>query len=231
MGTKPNTYSRRWFEFFHSDIDETRTLHEVDFICCFAPLPDFSKVLDICCGTGRHARVLSNRGYSVTGVDCDSEAIASARKLAGGPIYVQTDFLDYQPEDHSFDLAIVMGQSFGYHDASTNRALLGRVVKAVRTGGRVILDLWNPDFFAANQGDRDLPTKRGIVKETKRVLDERLFVHLNYPDGEEEDFEWQLFTPPQLRQLAQSVGFDLLVSCSSFDQTQSPDRINPRVQF
>src|SRR3954465_15236006 len=114
MPSKPNIYSRQWFEFFHSDIDAARTVHEVDFICGFAPLPDFRRVLDVCCGTGRHARVLSSHGYSLTGIDRAPDAIASAKKLAGGPTYIQTNLLDYELEDQAFDLAIVIGQSFGY---------------------------------------------------------------------------------------------------------------------
>ena len=144
---------------------------------------------------------------------------------------MQTDFLDYHPEHGAFDVAIVMGQSFGYYDASTNRSALECLGKAVRTGGRIILDLWNSEFFHANQGERTLRTTRGTITETKCVRDDRLFVHLNYPDGGEEDFEWQLFTPPLMRQLAQSVGFKLLASCSNFDQNRPPDPTNPRIQF
>lgn len=64
-----NVYSRQWFEFFHIGIGEART--KTAFICRCAPLPDFRKVLDVCCGMGRHARALGSRGYSVTGIDRD----------------------------------------------------------------------------------------------------------------------------------------------------------------
>ena len=98
MRPESNAYSRRWFELFHIGIGEARTIQEATFVCRCAPLPDFRKLADVCCGMGRHARALSNQGYSVIGIDRDAAAIAKARELAGGPSYVHADIRDYRPE-------------------------------------------------------------------------------------------------------------------------------------
>ena len=226
-----NSYSHQWFEFFHTGIDESRTIRETEFICRCAPLADFRKILDVCCGMGRHARSLSDRGYSVTGIDRDTDAIAKARELGGAPNYIVADIRDYQLAPETFDTAIVMGQSFGHFDAGTNRDILRRLADGVRKRGRFILDLWNPEFFKAHQGERKLSTARGIVNENKRVTDDRLFVRLDYPDGAREQFEWQLYTPEQMQQLAKSVGLTLSVSCSNFEMATLPSPANPRIQF
>jgi SAM-dependent methyltransferase len=231
MDAEPNLYSRHWFEFFHAGIDEARTIRETEFICACAPLPEFRKILDVCCGMGRHSRELSSRGYSVTGIDRDTDAIAKAREPGGGSNYVVADVRNYQPGPETFDAAIVMVQSFGHFDAGTNRDILRRLAESIRKRGRVILDLWNPEFFATHQGERKLSTARGVVRENKRVTDDRLFVQLAYPDGAAEQFEWQLFTPPQMEQLASSVGLSLLVSCTDFDMTAPPSPANPKIQF
>jgi SAM-dependent methyltransferase len=231
MDTKANIYSRQWFEFFHAGIDEARTVRETEFICRCAPLSDFRKILDVCCGLGRHARELSDRGYSVAAIDRDTNAIAKARELGGGPNYIVTDIRDYQWAPGTFDATIVMGQSFGHFDAGTNRDILRRLTDGVRKRGRVILDLWNPEFFEAHQGERDLETPKGVVRENKRVDADRLFVQLDYPEGAHEQFEWQLFTPEQMEQLASSVGLGLLVSCTDFDLTTLPSPANSRIQF
>ncbi len=180
---------------------------------------------------GRHARALSDRGYSVTGIDRDTDAIATARERGGGPIYIVDDIRNYQPEVHAFDAAIVMGQSFGHFDAETNPDILRKLAGGVRKRGRIILDLWNREFFAAHQGDRELETAGGVVRENKRVDDDRLFVQLDYPDGAREQFEWQLFTPRQMEQLASSAGLSLLVSGTDFDRKMVPSPANPRIQF
>lgn len=231
MRTESNLYSPRWFELFHLGIDEARTIQEVNFVCRCAPLLDFRKVIDVCCGMGRHARMLASAGYSVTGIDRDPDAITKAREVGGRPSYVIADIRDYQPESGAFDAAIVMGQSFGYFDAVTNRDVLGRLTAGVRTYGRVLLDLWAPEFFAAHQGERELETAAGVVRENKRVHRDRLYVQLEYPDGTQEQFEWQLFTPAEMKQLAQSVGLNLLFSCTDFDSATLPSPANPRIQF
>ncbi len=226
-----NAYSDRWFGFFHIGIAETRTTQEVDFVCACAPLPSFRKVVDVCCGTGRHARALSDRGYLVTGVERDPAAIATARGLAGGLRYIQVDIRDFGPRPCAYDVAIVMSQSFGHFDAATNCDLLRRLAAGVREGGRVVLDLWSPEFFAAHQGERDLKTARGIVRERKRFEGDRLFVHLDYPDGGADDFEWQLFTPAEMISLADSAGLALAGSCTDFDIAIEPSPTKPRIQF
>ena len=226
-----NIYSRQWFEFFHIGIGEARTIRETEFICRCAPLPEFRHVLDVCCGTGRHARALASRGYSVAGIDRDTEAIAAAREAGGGPEYETVDVRDYQPKPEAFEAAIIMGQSFGHFDGVTNRDVLDRLTGAVRTGGRIILDLWNPEFFTAHQGRRELATTRGPAHETKRMDGDRLFVDLDYPDGTHEQFEWQLFTPQQMARLVKSLGLALLASCSGFDLASVPSPTDPRIQF
>jgi hypothetical protein len=180
---------------------------------------------------GRHARALSQRGYAVTGIDRDSFAIAKAGDLNCGPRYFQADLRDYQPQTAAYDAAIVMGQSFGHFDSATNRAVLGRLATGVRERGRVILDLWNRDFFVLHQGKRDFELPDGVVRETKRIRNDRLFVHLSYPSGEQEDFEWQLFSRATLEAIATPLGLKVLICCTDFDGSVSPSASTPRIQF
>jgi len=180
---------------------------------------------------GRHSRALGRRGYEVTGVERDSAAMARARELAGGPSYVEADARDYAPGHDVCDLVILMSQSFGYFDAATNRDLLKRLANGVRAGGRVILDLWNPEFFENHQGERDVEMPSGIVRERKRIERGRLFVHLDYPGGGADDFEWQLFTPAEMRSLAEAARLFVMIACTDFDALTKPDENNARLQF
>ena len=74
-----------WESFFdaHAPIYEdnvfTRnTAQEVDFLPDELHLPPGGSVLDVWCGTGRHAVALAKRGYAVTGLDL-SAAIRFSR--------------------------------------------------------------------------------------------------------------------------------------------------------
>lgn len=58
------------------------TIEEVGFILEELKLPPGSHILDVGCGTGRHAVELARRGYQVTGVDISSGMLAEAKKGA-----------------------------------------------------------------------------------------------------------------------------------------------------
>jgi 2-polyprenyl-3-methyl-5-hydroxy-6-metoxy-1,4-benzoquinol methylase len=84
---------------------------EVDFIENELAFDKSATVLDIGCGTGRHAIELARRGYSVTAVDLSASQLDRARvKAAAANInvqFVQADArsLDYNSE---FDAAIMV---------------------------------------------------------------------------------------------------------------------------
>jgi hypothetical protein len=107
------------------------------------------------------------------------------------------------------------------------RGFTGHVARPSRS----IVDLWNPEFFAAHQGERELNRPTGTVRENKRVEGDRLFVDLEYPSGNREQFEWQLFSPAQMSDFARSVGLELVVSCTDFDAKVPPSAEKPRIQF
>jgi SAM-dependent methyltransferase len=167
----------------------------------------------------------------VIGIDRDADAVAKARVGVAGAQFVVADIEGYKPKAATFDAVIVMGQSFGHFDTRTNRDLLGRLARALRKDGRIVLDLWNRDFFLAHQGERQLKTPRGIVREDKRVDGDRLLVKLVYPDGAEEKFEWQLFTPAQMEEFVEPVELVLLTSCINFETYEAPTLTGPRMQF
>ncbi|WP_367871165.1 class I SAM-dependent methyltransferase [Luteolibacter sp. Populi] len=229
--TESNTYSPAWFANFHAGIPAARTEQEAVLVehCC--PLPDFSRLLDVCCGMGRHARALGARGYSVTGIERDEQAIAFAREQGSGPLYLQTNIRDWIPQPASFNAVIILSQSFGYFDAPTNREILSRLAASLRSGGRLILDLWNLDFFQTRQGVHvfDLPT--GTVRETKRIEGDRLFTRLDYPDGSHDAFEFQTFSPAQMEQFAFGANLKLLEACTDYSPGVVPSPDKPKLQY
>ena len=227
----PNSYSPAWFESFPGGIPAARTAQEAGFVREVCPQPSFRRILDVCCGMGRHARALAALGYTVTGVERDARAVVAASAQGGGPTYLPSDIRDYLPESGSFDAVIVMSQSFGFFEPATNRELLARWSKALRPQGRVVLDLWQPGFFRARQGQRRFELPSGPVQETKSMTGDRLSVRLDYPDGGRDDFEWQTFSAVQMADFAPLAGLTLTRACTDFDATVPPAPDKPRVQY
>jgi hypothetical protein len=57
-------------------------------------------------------------------------------------------------------------------------------------------------------------------------------VRLSYDNRDTVDvFEWQLYSPDSIREIAREAGFRCPVSCAGYDEDQSPTSATPRMQF
>ncbi|HOY60641.1 MAG TPA: class I SAM-dependent methyltransferase [Verrucomicrobiota bacterium] len=148
-----------WYEELFSNYARTYdrecftqgTQQEVDFIETEIGADKTVRILDIGCGTGRHAIELARRGYQVTGIDLSANQLARAREkaLAAGvkPVFEQRDartthFLA------AFDLTLMLcegGFSLMETDAM-NFAILENAVRALRPGGKFMFTCLNGLF-------------------------------------------------------------------------------------
>jgi 2-polyprenyl-3-methyl-5-hydroxy-6-metoxy-1,4-benzoquinol methylase len=87
------------------------TMGECDFLEREFNFNKSLKILDVGCGTGRHAIELTKRGYSVTGIDLSESQLALARKKAKNE-NLEIDFLQHDarnlPFNKEFDVAIML---------------------------------------------------------------------------------------------------------------------------
>lgn len=102
-----------------------------------------SRVLDIPCGTGRHAVRLARRGASVLGVDITESYLREARKAAGklpNVRFVRGDMRRI-PLKNEFDAAINLWTSFGYFDTPAEDVkVLRGIARALKPGGLFLID-------------------------------------------------------------------------------------------
>jgi SAM-dependent methyltransferase len=75
--------------------------------------PDCRTVLDVGCGTGQHARLLTDRGFAVDGIDIEPAfvRIASAKNPSGR--FVVADMSDFQLPTR-YDALLCLFSSIGY---------------------------------------------------------------------------------------------------------------------
>ncbi len=210
-----NTPSPTWHTLFSANRDERETEREVEFLARVLPPPP-ARILDVPCGFGRHARGLAKRGYAVTGVELDERVIAEAGRRSRGDIdYVEADMRDLRALPRDFDGVISVLRGFA---------------ERLRAAGRLVLDVYNPEFINASQGT--IAFDRVPVTETKSVRDGRLRVELSYHGGPVEDvFEWELYLPSALEALARESGFEPVLACCNFDESAPPSADVPRMQL
>ena len=226
-----NEYSPAWQAAFGVDRDPAQTAREAAFLTRMLPLPAFRRVLDAPCGGGRHARALAAHGYEVAGIDRDPAVIRAAREAAGGPRYAVAKLADLPLPEPPFDALICLWASFGYGDREANDRQLERMARSVRAGGRIVLDLYHGGFFAAGQASRAIEIDGRVIHETRTVANRRLHVRLEYPGGESDDFDWELYEPGDLDVMARRVGCNVVLSCRDWDAKRFADATTPRFQI
>ena len=227
-----DVYSPTWFGLFMDAIDAAQTAREVEFLARQLPLPRHVRVLDVCCGTGRHAAMLVERGYDVMGIDVNERAIAQARSaLAGRATLLIHDMRRIEQLDGSFDLVLMLWQSFGQFDDATNLDVLRQIARKLAPGDRFILDIYHRGFFETRLGTRAHEKLGRTITESKRLADDRLVVELDYGDGTGDRFEWRVFTPDEIAGLARQLGLHEVLRCAEFDEAVSPSPDRARMQL
>ena len=127
------------------------TLGECDFIEAEAGPDRPVKILDIGCGTGRHAIELTRRGFSVTGVDLSSSQLERAREKAKA-LNLEIDFQQHDarnlPFKEEFDLAIMICEgAFPLMETDEmNFMILQNAAKSLNHGGKLIFTTLNGLF-------------------------------------------------------------------------------------
>lgn len=118
-----------------------------------------ARILDLCCGVGRHSLELARRGYEVVGVDRTTAYIERARTEAGthdlNAVFEVGDMREFCLPD-SFDVVLNLFGSFGYFEApEDDRRVAGNMVASLRPGGRFMVETMGKEILAREFVARD----------------------------------------------------------------------------
>jgi SAM-dependent methyltransferase len=112
----------------------------------------FHRVLDLCCGPGRHSIPLARQGAHVTAVDRSAFLLQKARARAAAETpnieWVQEDMRSFVRPDE-FDLVINLFTSFGYfEELDEDLGVLRNVFRSLKPGGLFVIDVMGKEIVA-----------------------------------------------------------------------------------
>jgi SAM-dependent methyltransferase len=197
---------------------EAGTAREVDELVALLSLRPGVRVLDLCCGGGRHALELARRGYKVTGVDRTrayldrAQSIAAQEKLSVE--LVCSDMRDFEREG-AFDVALNLFTSFGYfEDPEDDFRVVRHLFASLDAGGQVVMDVNGKEIIARAFRARDWHRlEDGSLFLEERVLDpgweavRSKWILISGTDRFERDVHVRLYSAAELSALLRSVGF------------------------
>ncbi|GCE21003.1 class I SAM-dependent methyltransferase [Dictyobacter kobayashii] len=227
-----------WYEtFFNEDyvrlyapfLPPARTEQDVEAIIKLLNLQPADRVLDLCCGYGRHALALAHYGCQVTGQDLSpallEKARASATEQKVEVQWLQSDMRTI-PFEEEFDAIISMFTSFGYFSSDEDdQKVLQQIAKALKPGGYFLLETihqprvmrttaphsiirYPDDLIVLEERHVDLLTSRNEVR-----------ISLIHPDGRRNEHRQSIraYTLTELIKMLNAAGLEMTAYYGGLD--------------
>ena len=197
------------------------TVGECDFIEKEINFDKSLKILDVGCGTGRHAIELTKRGYCVTGIDLSVSQLKRAKEKAE----TENLMIDFQRQDarnlsfnSEFDVAIMLCEG-GFSLMETdemNFEILKNVTKSLKPHSKFIFTTSNALFSLYNSVDEFFTS---TAEEGNSICKENTFDFMTFrnhsivefedDDGNKKTLECneRLYVPCEITWLMKSLGY------------------------
>jgi len=217
-------FSKEYLDLYYNRDDKSAKA-EAEFAAKVMDLPEQSRVLDIACGGGRHARAMEELGFDVVGLDLSQDLLAAA----AGVTRVRGD-MRALPFDASFDAATSFFTSFGYFDEEGNRSVLRTAAAAIRPGGVYMLDYLNAMLVRTTIVPESEEDRDGAHYSIRRRIEDGRVVKDVTVTRDDETFAYtesvRLYIHNELIEMLAAAGLDAMAAYGDFDErdytTDSP---------
>lgn len=140
--------------------DLNLTKAEVDLFTSLLGIAETDRILDLCCGQGRHSLEMARKSFTgVEGLDRSRYLIRKARSQAKSEglnvRFKEGDARKLPYPADSFDAVMILGNSFGYFDSIDDDAkVLSEVQRVLRPDGKILLDICDGEYMRENFKNR-----------------------------------------------------------------------------
>jgi cyclopropane fatty-acyl-phospholipid synthase-like methyltransferase len=201
------------------------------------PVNQYTKVLDLGCGRGRHSLSLAKRGYMVTGTDLSDQAIKKAQMKASQEDLENITFHVRDMRDpltEKFDAILNLFTTFGYFlDDHENVRVFKSVHKMLEEYGVFLIDYMNAQFVRKNLVPRESGNYEGISYDIERFIREGMVFKKIHFTGDKlsKPIEYQervkLYELKWFRSKLRDCGFSMLKTYGDYRGSQF-DPVNSR---
>ena len=233
-------FEEDWLDHIALHVERERTERESAFVVEALALEPGERVLDLCCGHGRLTIALAQRGLHMTGLDLSRRSLLLAREAAErADVEVEWIHADMReiPRDATYDAIYNVFTSFGYfEEEAENERVLEGVARALRPGGRFLLDTINLLGLMPRYQDRYWDERPdGVLQLAEHDLDllggrnraRWTFIH---PDGSRSELvhSVRMYTAHDLTVMLARAGLEVDGAWGAFDGSEL-DRHSRRV--
>jgi SAM-dependent methyltransferase len=231
-----------WHEFFpdfrpmFANIEKGATANEVRYLVRKLGLKSGVSFLDCPCGYGRISVPLAKKGVRVTGVDITPSYVQELEQKADRlklPIRALRGDMRRIQFRNEFDAAGNLWTSFGYFEKEPdNLAVLKRMYRALKPGGKFMLHLINRDWVMAHYTTHSWQEVGGLKALEERHFEYRTSINRcvwTFIRGNQEvkrRVDLRMYSFHEIIAMFESIGFTSIEGFgSSKDEPISRDRM------
>ncbi|MBU1599372.1 methyltransferase domain-containing protein [bacterium] len=162
--------------------DSNITRQEIDLFTKVAKLSQEHKILDLCCGQGRHSLELARRGFRfIEGFDRShyliQKAKESAKKEGLSLKFKEGDARKLSYPNDTFDTVMILGNSFGYFETvQDDLRVLQEVFRVLKPWGNLLIEISDGAYLRDNFQPRSwewIDKKLFVCRERSLSLDKQ----------------------------------------------------------
>lgn len=216
--------------------DQEITNFELDLFTEFLELSPDQSILDLACGQGRHALGLARRGFGdVYGLDRSHFLINRARQVnqnEGLKIkFREGDARKLPYPADSFDVVMILGNSFGYFEnIEDDMKILGEVFRVMKPGGRFLLDVADGSYLKNNFSPRSwewldkqhfVCRERSLSSSDDRLISREVITHTGKGVIIDQFYAERLYNEDMLTDLLKERGFKEITIHTNYSTASS----------
>jgi D-alanine-D-alanine ligase len=205
-------------------VDDPKITHkEIDVFSNLLHLTPQERILDMACGQGRHVLELARRGFkNVEGIDQSHFLIEKAKKDAEKEnlfvTFKEGDARQLPYPADTFDVVMILGNSFGYFEnARDDLMVLRDVARVLKPSGRILLDITNGDYIRKNFQARTwewidkeyfVCRERSLSSDGSRLISREVITQTNKGVIADQFYAERLYSQEGMTQLLTEAGFN-----------------------
>ncbi|MDY6967013.1 MAG: class I SAM-dependent methyltransferase, partial [Halobacteriota archaeon] len=197
------------------------TAQEIEAFSLALKLSPQDRILDLCCGQGRHSLELTREGFeNVEGLDRSRYLIQRARSSAKKEnlkvVFREGDARKLPYQTDTFDAVLILGNSFGYFETvQDDMRVLKEVRRVLKPWGRLLIDVSDGDYLKKNFQPRSwewidkkhfVCRERSLSLDGQRLISREVFTHVEKGVLADQFYAERLYTTESLVDLLKRSG-------------------------
>ena len=214
--------------------DLSITSREIDLFLNILKLSPEDRILDLCCGQGRHSLELAKRNFkNIEGLDRShyliQKAKARAKKEDINIKFREGDARKIPSPPDTFDVVTILGNSFGYFETiQDDLRVLKEVFRIFKPWGKLLIEITDGEYLKEHFQNRSwewidkkhfVCRERSLSLDKQRLISREVITHIEKGVIADQFYAERLYSKESLTRLLKTAGFSEI----TFHGQISPD--------